>query len=54
VDDDDDIPNTYESANPAWIEPAANAAENTEEGENAEYDWGSPGKQHMTLDKYDD
>jgi len=53
-DDDDDIPDAYESASPAWVEPAALAAENTTEGANQGSDWGSPGKMHATIGKYDD
>ena len=53
-DDDDDIPDAYESANPEWIEPAANAAMDTEEGDNTSSDWGDHGKQHKTIGKYDD
>ena len=52
--DDDNIPDAYENANPEWIEPAADAAMDTEENENSSSDWGSPGKQHGTNDKYDD
>ena len=52
--DDDDIPNTYESATPAWFEPAALALEDTIEHANASSDWGDPGKRHATVNTYDD
>ncbi len=52
--EDDNIPDEYEDENPAWIEPAANAAENTAEHDYWETDWGNPGKQHATNKKYSD
>jgi len=49
-----DIPPAQETANPAWIEPAAYAAEVTDDNDNAASDWGSPGKQHKNNNTYDD
>lgn len=52
--DHDDIPNAYEGESPAWLEPYCQNLEQTQDNDHASADWGAPGKQHKTNNKYND